>query len=101
MAKEVLAVIVGNRDFFPDALVTEARNDLTKVLATLDIEPLMLTAEESKLGAVETWADAKRCGGHGARAADCAARPDCRHGRQRAAGLRRLGTALGRMEREG
>jgi len=62
MAKEVLAVIVGNRDFFPDALVTEARNDLTKVLATLDIEPLMLTAEESKLGAVETWTDAKRCG---------------------------------------
>jgi L-fucose isomerase-like protein len=62
MAKEVLAVIVGNRDFFPDALVTEARHELTKVLAELDIEPLMLSAEDSKLGAVETWADAKRCG---------------------------------------
>jgi L-fucose isomerase-like protein len=62
MAKEVLAVIVGNRDFFPDALVTEARIELTKVLAELDIEPLMLSPDDSKLGAVETWANAKRCG---------------------------------------
>jgi L-fucose isomerase-like protein len=62
MAKEVLAVIIGNRDFFPDVLVAEARKDLIKLLSELGIEAVMLTPEESKLGAVETWTDAKRCG---------------------------------------
>jgi L-fucose isomerase-like protein len=62
MAKEAVAVLIGNRDFFPDALVTEARNELIKLFAELDIEAVMLSPEESKLGAVETWADAKRCG---------------------------------------
>ena len=27
-----LAVILGNRDFFPDALIAEARKDLSKLL---------------------------------------------------------------------
>ena len=62
MAKDVLAVIIGNRDFFPDVLVGEARKDLIRLLGELGIEAVMLTPEESKLGAVETWADAKRCG---------------------------------------
>ena len=62
MAKDVLAVIIGNRDFFPDVLVGEARKDLIKLLGELGIEAVMLSPEESKLGAVETWADAKRCG---------------------------------------
>ncbi|HEV2487039.1 MAG TPA: L-fucose/L-arabinose isomerase family protein [Terracidiphilus sp.] len=62
MAKEVVAVLIGNRDFFPDALVTEARNELIKLFAELEIDAVMLSPEESKLGAVETWADAKRCG---------------------------------------
>jgi L-fucose isomerase-like protein len=57
-----LGVIVGNRDFFPDVLITEARNELTKLFAGLEIEPVWLTPEETKLGAVETWLDAQRCG---------------------------------------
>ncbi len=57
-----LAVIVGNRDFFPDVLIAEARRDLAKLFAELDITPIWLTAEESKLGAVETWANAAHCG---------------------------------------
>ena len=57
-----LGVIVGNRDFFPDVLITEARNELTKLFADLKIEPVWLSPEESKLGAVETWADAQKCG---------------------------------------
>src|SRR6202167_216948 len=57
-----LGVIVGNRDFFPDVLITEARKDLTKLFAELKIEPVWLSLEESKLGAVETWADAQKCG---------------------------------------
>jgi L-fucose isomerase-like protein len=62
MANAVLAVIIGNRDFFPDVLVGEARIDLIKLFGELGIEAVMLTPEESKLGAVETWQDAKRCG---------------------------------------
>jgi L-fucose isomerase-like protein len=31
--KTTLGVIVGNRDFFPDVLVSEARRDLTKLFA--------------------------------------------------------------------
>ena len=57
-----LGVIVGNRDFFPDVLISEARRDLERLFAELAIEPVWLTAADSKLGAVETWTDAQRCG---------------------------------------
>ena len=57
-----LGVIFGNRDFFPDGLVAEARRDLTQVLAELGIGMIALTPEQSKLGAVETWQDAVLCG---------------------------------------
>ncbi|HEV2325256.1 MAG TPA: L-fucose/L-arabinose isomerase family protein [Terracidiphilus sp.] len=57
-----LGVIVGNRDFFPDVLITEARRDLTKLFSELSIEPVWLSPNDSKLGAVETWADAQKCG---------------------------------------
>jgi len=60
--KTTLGVIVSNRDFFPDMLISEARRDLTQLFAELDIEPVWLTTEDSKLGAVETWADARKCG---------------------------------------
>ena len=57
-----LGVILGNRNFFPDALITEARRDLTKLFADLQIEPVWLPADSEDLGSVETWADAVRCG---------------------------------------
>ncbi len=57
-----LGVILGNRDFFPDALVFEARRDLMQVFSQLSVEPIWLTEVDSKLGAVETWADAVKCG---------------------------------------
>ncbi|MGH9607296.1 MAG: L-fucose/L-arabinose isomerase family protein [Terracidiphilus sp.] len=57
-----LGVIVGNRDFFPDVLIAEARRDLTKLFAELSVEPVWLSPDESKLGAVETWKDAQKCG---------------------------------------
>ena len=57
-----LGVIVGNRDFFPDVLISEARKDLAKLFVELRIEPIWLSPEESKLGAVETWTDAQKCG---------------------------------------
>ncbi|MBP8293546.1 MAG: L-fucose/L-arabinose isomerase family protein [Caldilineaceae bacterium] len=61
MARATLAVIVGNRDFFPDKLVTEARRDLLALFTELDIEPILLDETATKLGGVETWNDAKRC----------------------------------------
>jgi L-fucose isomerase-like protein len=57
-----LGVILGNRDFFPDVLIAEARRELTKLFAELSIEPVWLSSEQTKLGAVETWADAQKCG---------------------------------------
>jgi L-fucose isomerase-like protein len=57
-----LGVIIGNRDFFPDVLVAEARRDLIKLFGELEIEPVWLTEADSKLGSVETWTDARKCG---------------------------------------
>jgi L-fucose isomerase-like protein len=61
MAKTTLGVIIGNRDFFPDVLVGEARRDLQRVFDALDIEPVMLDAQATKGGSVETWAHARQC----------------------------------------
>lgn len=57
-----LGVIFGNRDFFPDGLVAEARRDLLRVLQTLGIQTVMLSEQQTKLGAVETWQHAVLCG---------------------------------------
>src|ERR1700758_5053111 len=57
-----LGVILCNRDFFPDALIGEARRDLKKLFGELSIEPVWLSEQDTKLGAVETWADAQKCG---------------------------------------
>lgn len=56
-----LGVIIGNRDFFPDRLVIEARKDVQALFAELGIEAVLLGEQDSKLGSVETWNDAKRC----------------------------------------
>src|SRR6478735_1481761 len=56
-----LAVIFGNRDFFPDALVPEARKDITKLFDSAGIRSVMLSPEQTKLGGVETYADARKC----------------------------------------
>ncbi len=62
MSQLTLAVIFGNRDFFPDQLVAEARRDLQKLFAELDIEAVTLSEQDTKLGAVETWQNAVQCG---------------------------------------
>ncbi len=56
-----IGVIFGNRDFFPDKLVTEARADVSKLFASLGLKAIMLSEEDSKLGGVETHADARKC----------------------------------------
>ena len=61
MPQTTLGVIVGNRDFFPDPLVVEARRDIERLFEELGIEAVMLDESQSKLGSVETWAHAQRC----------------------------------------
>ncbi len=56
-----LGVIIGNRDFFPDSLVADARVEILEVLKQLHINPILLTTEETKLGGVETFQEARRC----------------------------------------
>jgi L-fucose isomerase-like protein len=56
-----LAVIIGNRDFFPDQLVAEAREDIVKLLGERGIRSVMVSPEQTKLGGIETHADARRC----------------------------------------
>jgi len=62
MAQATLGIIIGNRDFFPDVLVSEARRDLLALFAELGIGAVLLDEQTTKLGAVETWAHAKACG---------------------------------------
>jgi L-fucose isomerase-like protein len=57
----VLGVIYGNRDFFPDQLVTEARRDIAQTFARFNIKAIQLGESDSKLGGVETHADARKC----------------------------------------
>ena len=56
-----LGVIIGNRDFFPDVLITEGRKDILDVLAEANIRPIILDEAATKLGAVETWEHARKC----------------------------------------
>jgi L-fucose isomerase-like protein len=60
-ARITFGVIIGNRDFFPDVLVGEARKDIKALLDSAGIDSVMLTPEETKLGGVETHSDARKC----------------------------------------
>ena len=59
--KITLGVIIGNRDFFPDSLITEGRAALLGVLDELGIGYVVLDPQATPLGAVETWEHAKTC----------------------------------------
>ena len=56
-----LGVIIGNRDFFPDKLVSEARSEIVGLFKKLDITPVLLDETVTKLGGVETFAEAGKC----------------------------------------
>jgi L-fucose isomerase-like protein len=61
MSQFTLAVIIGNRDFFPDVLISEAREDLKQLFHEFDIQPIWLGDDETKQGSVETWNHANQC----------------------------------------
>ncbi|MBN1855309.1 MAG: hypothetical protein JW829_21440, partial [Pirellulales bacterium] len=47
--------------FFPDQLIPEARRDIRQLLEQRGVQPIMPTPEETKLGGVESLADARKC----------------------------------------
>jgi len=61
MKKTTLGVIITNRAFFPDKFVVEGRQEILKILARWDIDVVILEETATKLGAVESWTDAKAC----------------------------------------
>ncbi len=54
-------VVVGNRGFFPDHLAKSGREELLAVLDAAGAKAIVLGPEDSKHGAVETYAEAERC----------------------------------------
>lgn len=59
--QSTLGVIIGNRDFFPDKLVAEARTEILDLFGKLGITAVMLSDADTKLGGVETFAEAQKC----------------------------------------
>lgn len=58
-----LGIIIGNRDFFPDSLVAQARQEIIALCSQLQIKPILLDPADSKLGGVETYREAQKCAG--------------------------------------
>ena len=54
-------VVVGNRGFFPDHLAKTGREEILAVLQAAGAKAVVLSAEESKYGAVETYDESLRC----------------------------------------
>jgi len=61
MGNLTFGVIVGNRGFFPDLLAKEGRQDILDVLKKKGFGAVALSMEDTKYGAVETLADARKC----------------------------------------
>ncbi|MBD3182210.1 fucose isomerase [Candidatus Poribacteria bacterium] len=59
--KVTLGVLIGNRGFFPDHLVSEGREEILKVLKEQGIETIALSKEDTEYGSVETLDDAVKC----------------------------------------
>jgi L-fucose isomerase-like protein len=54
-------IVVGNRGFFPDHLAKTGREEILQVLEGVGAKAIVLSAEESKYGAVETYEESLRC----------------------------------------
>jgi L-fucose isomerase-like protein len=59
--KVTLGLIVGNRGFFPGHLAESGRSEMIQVLQQAGIEVVVLDAEKSGHGAIETYEEARRC----------------------------------------
>jgi L-fucose isomerase-like protein len=56
-----MGIIVGNRGFFPDHLAKSGRQEMIEALQKAGVTPVVLGLEDSKYGAVETRAEARKC----------------------------------------
>jgi L-fucose isomerase-like protein len=54
-------IIVGNRGFFPDHLAKSGREEMIAAVEAAGDQAIVLGPEDSKYGAVETYAEAARC----------------------------------------
>src|SRR5580692_1143698 len=54
-------IVVGNRGFFPDHLAKTGREEIISVLEAAGARAVVLGLEDSKYGAVETYAESKKC----------------------------------------
>ena len=61
MNKNTIGIIIGNRDFFPDHLISQARKDILDLFKKNKINPIILSDQETKNGGVETYDDAEKC----------------------------------------
>src|SRR5208337_194560 len=59
--KMTFGIIVGNRGFFPSHLAKSGRDEIISVLEAAGARPIVLGPEDSKYGAVETYAESQRC----------------------------------------
>ncbi|MFY9804004.1 MAG: L-fucose/L-arabinose isomerase family protein [Candidatus Acidiferrales bacterium] len=62
--KITLALIVGNRGFFPGHLAETGRAEMIQVLQQSGVDVVVLDEKESKHGAIETYEEAMRCAAH-------------------------------------
>ncbi|MHC4570624.1 MAG: L-fucose/L-arabinose isomerase family protein [Planctomycetota bacterium] len=61
MKKTTFGVIVGNRGFFPDHLAKTGRKSILDALKKNGFNSVALSMQDTKYGAVETFADVKKC----------------------------------------
>ena len=54
-------LVVGNRDFFPGELARAGREEMIRVLESKGFQVVCPSPEDTTLGTVETWDDAKKC----------------------------------------
>ena len=54
-------IVVGNRGFFPDHLAKTGREEIISLLQAAGAKAIVLGPEDSKYGAVETYAESKIC----------------------------------------
>jgi L-fucose isomerase-like protein len=61
MNRTTFGVIIGNRGFFPDHLAKSGRRNVLDVLKKNGFDSVALSTQDTKYGAIETFADAKKC----------------------------------------
>ncbi len=56
-----MGLIVGNRGFFPDHLARDGRTEMISVLEGAGVKVIVAGPQDTKYGAIETRAEAKKC----------------------------------------